>query len=133
MRISDWSSDVCSSDLHEAVERPEEALQLEYELGDRPVVGGEQVVVLAALTAQLAIAEHQERQERRRQAGHRGDADRRAADLPQDEGTRGADGATAPAGMAVDHSNLERSALPSGAQASRSEARRGGKECVSTY
>src|SRR3546814_3678821 len=107
MRISDWSSDVCSSDLHEAVERPEEALHLEYELGDRPVVGGEQVVVLAALTAQLAIAEHQERQERRRQAGHRGDADRRAADMQQDEGTSGHDGATALADIGSTHTRTQ--------------------------
>src|SRR5690606_10562205 len=95
----------------------EEALQLEYELRDRPVVGGEQVVVLVALAAQFAVAEHQERQEQRRQSGHRGDADRRTADLPRDEGSRGADGATAPAGEAADHSNLERSALASGARA----------------
>src|SRR3546814_15311607 len=90
MRISDWSSDVCSSDLA-AIER----LQgLAADLDARATRIGDEHD-----QAHTALAE----------------ADRAVAALPDGDATRGAV-----------------AALQTGAEARRSEARRGGKACVST-
>src|SRR3546814_8352915 len=40
MRISDWSSDVCSSDLVGGNKKPGAAAALQIALGDQPVAGG---------------------------------------------------------------------------------------------
>src|SRR3546814_13700405 len=50
MRISDWSSDVCSSDLHG--QRAEDARRVAAEVGRRDVAGAQR----AAVVAQAGVA-----------------------------------------------------------------------------
>src|SRR3546814_10835632 len=60
MRISDWSSDVCSSDLVEAVDLVDHAVDLEGQLGalgHDVVVEGEQFVEAAAQPRRLVQRE----------------------------------------------------------------------------
>src|SRR3546814_2706970 len=59
MRISDWSSDVCSSDLAERVRQQRHILQVRQEGALGLVVGVADIVAnLAALAGQFADARH---------------------------------------------------------------------------
>src|SRR3546814_12356233 len=112
MRISDWSSDVCSSDLAIAADH----LDADRHLARRGLVGG------GIEPAVVAGGEQQRRQLRDQLDGDRAAAVETAADAEGDAyhaADRAADDDAQPAD---DHAVAQ----------VRSEERRGGKACVST-
>src|SRR3546814_8922840 len=115
MRISDWSSDVCSSDLMVLVE------QLAQRLERRLMAGLEAVLVEAGVAVDFGLAAVAAPQQVRLQADDRITAAHRAAlDRFQQAGPR-------PAVSEFEESRDRRLEV-----GDRSEERRVGKECVST-
>src|SRR3546814_11290049 len=116
MRISDWSSDVCSSDLHSTFAHGYFAFpKLEGPIANRMLFRGEEHIVWS-LNNYLGLANHPEV--------------RKADELGASEhGLAYPMGARMMSGNTSNHESLEKELA--GFVGKRSEERRVGKECVS--